>query len=152
MATNWNAILANINNASDILAILKKILPLLDGKVDATTIDEVIAQLNKIAEDGQVTIEEVLETINFLEQKIEEKTNAFNDAIEAAAAAGAGANGWTALLVKDGTENQKEINDKTIQKVASISELITVTPRGDGHVVEVLSYHAGKNTGGDKFE
>jgi len=54
--------------------------------------------------------------------------------------------------VIDGSENQKQINDKTIQKISSISELINIVPRGDGHVVEVLSFHAGKNMGGDKFE
>ncbi len=111
MATNWNTVLASINNSNDILAILKKILPLLDGKVDSTTIDEVIAQLNKIAEDGQITIDEALETINFLQQKIDEKTNAFNDAIEAAAAAGAGANGWIADLVLYDGSTQKQFND-----------------------------------------
>ena len=45
MATNWNAVLANINNASDILAILRKVLSLLDGKVDLTKIDEIIEEL-----------------------------------------------------------------------------------------------------------
>lgn len=116
MATNWNAVLANINNASDILAILKKILPLLDGKIDETTLDEVLAQLNKVAADGQVTIEEALETINFLEQKIEERTDAFNEAIEAAAAAGAGANGWTAQLVAYDGSTQDLFNNKLKDK------------------------------------
>ncbi|MBO9530552.1 MAG: hypothetical protein J7514_12400, partial [Acinetobacter oleivorans] len=51
MATNWNAILANINNASDILAILRKVLGLLDGKVDATKIDEIIDDLTSMQND-----------------------------------------------------------------------------------------------------
>ncbi|MGB9040562.1 MAG: hypothetical protein WCC23_18915 [Acinetobacter calcoaceticus] len=51
MATNWNAVLANINNASDILAILKKVLGLLDGKVDATKIDEIIDDLTSMQTD-----------------------------------------------------------------------------------------------------
>ncbi|HFG6939022.1 phage tail protein [Acinetobacter baumannii] len=110
MATNWNAVLANVNNSADILAILRKVLSLLELKVDGTTIDEVLAQLEKVAADGQITIEEALETLTFLDQKIDERTSAFNDAIEAAAAAGAGANGWTALLVQDGLENQAMIN------------------------------------------
>lgn len=144
MATNWNAVLANINNSNDILAILKKILPLLDGKVDTTTIDEVIAQLNKIAEDGQITIDEALETINFLQQKIDEKTSAFNDAIEAAAAAGAGANGWDENLVAVGTsENkvtQKVFNDNTTQYVPYFSSLKTLPPRKNNQVVIVRAY------------
>lgn len=144
MATNWNAVLANINNSNDILAILKKILPLLDGKVDSTTIDEVIAQLNKIAEDGQITIEEALETINFLEQKIDEKTSAFNDAIEAAAAAGAGANGWDENLVAVGTSTnkvtQKVFNDNTTQYVPYFSSLKTLPARKNNQVVIVRAY------------
>ena len=116
MATNWNTLLASITNAADILAILKKILPLLDGKVDSTAIDEILAQLNKVAEDGKITIQEVLETVDFLDQRIDERTNEFNDAIEAAAAAGAGANGWTDLLVQteDGS-NQRLVNQKTLK-------------------------------------
>ncbi|HFX6477092.1 TPA: hypothetical protein ACIFD1_003395 [Acinetobacter baumannii] len=111
MATNWNAILANINNSSDILAILRKVLSLLDGKVDETTIDEVLAQLKKVAEDGQITINEALEALTYLDQKIEEKTSAFDDAIQAAAAAGAGANGWTDLLVTtQAGVSQREVN------------------------------------------
>lgn len=111
MATNWNAVLANINNSSDILAILRKVLSLLDGKVDETTIDEVLAQLKKVAEDGQITINEALEALTYLDQKIEEKTSAFDDAIQAAAAAGAGANGWTDLLVTtQAGVSQREVN------------------------------------------
>lgn len=48
MATNWNAVLANINNASDILAILRKVLGLLDGKVDLTKIDEIITDISNM--------------------------------------------------------------------------------------------------------
>lgn len=158
MATNWNNVLAGINNASDILAILKKILPLLDGKVDSTTIDEVIAQLNKIAADGQVTIEEALETISFLETKIEEKTNAFNDAIEVAAAAGAGANGWNAVLVEYKgmtqyafNEQQQLLNDITIQKVESVAIMDAIQNPNDGRIVYVQSYYADQDGGGGNF-
>lgn len=116
MATNWNTLLASITNAADILAILKKILPLLDGKVDSTAIDELLAQLNKVAEDGKITIKEALEKVDFLDQRIDERTNAFDDAIAAAAAAGAGANGWTDLLIQteDGS-NQRLLNQKTLK-------------------------------------
>jgi hypothetical protein len=51
MATNWNAVLANINNASDILAILRKVLGLLDGKVDLTKIDEIINDITSMQTD-----------------------------------------------------------------------------------------------------
>lgn len=120
MATNWNAVLANVNNSADILAILRKVLSLLELKVDGTTIDEVLAQLEKVAADGQITIEEALETLTFLDQKIDERTSAFNDAIEAAAAAGAGANGWTADLVAYEGGTQKQFNDAVDRKFSNV--------------------------------
>lgn len=112
MATNWNAVLANITNSADILAILRKVLGLLDGKVDSTKVDETLAGLEKLAEDGQLTIKEALNSIMLLEQRIEERTAAFNEAIEIAAAAGAGANGWTADLVAYNNQTQAQFNDK----------------------------------------
>ncbi|MFX9903018.1 hypothetical protein ABTP37_10875 [Acinetobacter baumannii] len=60
MATNWNAILANINNASDILAILRKVLGLLDGKVDLTRIDEIIAHIVSM----QMSVDDALTSVN----------------------------------------------------------------------------------------
>ncbi|OAM14198.1 hypothetical protein AZK46_03270 [Acinetobacter baumannii] len=57
MATNWNAVLANITNSADILAILRKVLGLLDGKVDLTKIDEIIENLDdlKLNVDGALS-------------------------------------------------------------------------------------------------
>lgn len=60
MATNWNAVLANINNASDILAILRKVLGLLDGKVDLTKIDEIIADISNM----QTNVDTALTNVN----------------------------------------------------------------------------------------
>ena len=51
MATNWNAVLANITNSADILAILRKVLGLLDGKVDLTKIDEIIQDITNMETD-----------------------------------------------------------------------------------------------------
>ncbi|WP_202745248.1 hypothetical protein [Acinetobacter pittii] len=60
MATNWNAVLANINNASDILAILRKVLGLLDGKVDLTKIDEIITDISNM----QTNVDTALTNVN----------------------------------------------------------------------------------------
>ncbi|MFK7548528.1 hypothetical protein [Acinetobacter baumannii] len=60
MATNWNAVLANINNASDILAILRKVLGLLDGKVDLTRIDEIINDLSTM----KISVDSALSNVN----------------------------------------------------------------------------------------
>lgn len=81
MATNWNAVLANINNASDILAILRKVLGLLDGKVDLTRIDEIISDI----ENMQTNVETAL--INVTSALSEFDTHS-QEAIEQVIAAG----------------------------------------------------------------
>ncbi|WP_416696939.1 DUF1565 domain-containing protein [Acinetobacter oleivorans] len=64
MATNWNAILANINNASDILAILRKVLSLLDGKVDLTKIDEIINDITSMQTDVDTALTNVTSALS----------------------------------------------------------------------------------------
>ncbi|HGH3644079.1 TPA: hypothetical protein ACJK7B_003200 [Acinetobacter baumannii] len=59
MATNWNNVLAGINNASDILAILRKVLSLLDGKVDLTKIDEIINDITNMGTDVKSALQHV---------------------------------------------------------------------------------------------
>lgn len=59
MATNWNAVLANITNSTDILAILRKVLGLLDGKVDITKIDEIIADITSMESDVKSALMQV---------------------------------------------------------------------------------------------
>ncbi|WP_446906161.1 GDSL-type esterase/lipase family protein [Acinetobacter baumannii] len=56
MATNWNAVLAGINSTADILAILRRVLGLLDGKVDTTKIDEMILEITKMQNDVEQVI------------------------------------------------------------------------------------------------
>lgn len=127
MATNWNAVLANINNSADVLAVLRKVLASLDYKMDQTTVDALLAQFEKVASDGQVTIEEALETVELMQQAIDAKTSEFNDAIEAAAAAGAGANGWTAQLVRYKDTTQDEVNDEILGENGASSINLTLT-------------------------
>lgn len=64
MATNWNAVLANINNASDILAILRKVLGLLDGKVDLTKIDEIINDITNMQTDVDTALTNVTSALS----------------------------------------------------------------------------------------
>lgn len=59
--------------------------------------------------------------------------------------------GWDASFVVDGEENQKQINDKTIQFVKSISDLKAYKPRYVGQVVVSTSNIANQNTGGGEF-
>ncbi len=59
MATNWNAVLANTTNFADILAILRKVLGLLDGKVDLTKIDEIINDITNMETDVKSALMDV---------------------------------------------------------------------------------------------
>ncbi|MFH3824476.1 right-handed parallel beta-helix repeat-containing protein [Acinetobacter pittii] len=54
--------------------------------------------------------------------------------------------------VKDGTETQKQINDKSARAFASIEDLLNYTPRGNGQIAFVKSYYADQNTGGRYFK
>ncbi|MCW8041084.1 MULTISPECIES: hypothetical protein [Acinetobacter] len=61
MATNWNEILSNTNNLNDVLAILKKILGLLENKVDSVAITELRGQF----EDLKLYVENLLSEVVF---------------------------------------------------------------------------------------
>ncbi|MCH7436919.1 hypothetical protein L7847_015310, partial [Acinetobacter baumannii] len=110
MATNWNAVLNNTNNFNDVLAILKKLLALMG---DLSTLDssEVLLRIDEIINSS---------VADFNEKQIQ----AFKDlkeAIEVAAAAGAGENGWIDTLVLTLTgENLREFNKKTISTLDCI--------------------------------
>lgn len=70
-----------------------------------------------------------------------------NDVIDIAAAAGAGANGWTAQLVVDGSENQHQINRSTVRTVETIAALLSIQNPYAGQTVQVLD-----DLRGGKFE
>ncbi|MDO7388507.1 hypothetical protein Q5X51_16615, partial [Acinetobacter baumannii] len=72
MATNWNAVLANINNASDILSILRKVLGLLDGKVDLTKIDEIIDDISGMQVDVDTALTNVTSALSEFNQESQE--------------------------------------------------------------------------------
>lgn len=61
MATNWNEILSNTNNLNDVLAILKKILALLENKVDSVAIIELRDQFK----DLKLYVENLLSEVVF---------------------------------------------------------------------------------------
>ncbi|MEW7119947.1 hypothetical protein AB2P04_05785, partial [Acinetobacter nosocomialis] len=53
-----------------------------------------------------------------------------------------GIDGVTTEIVRDGDENQKDINDKTAQVVPTISDLLNVAVRKNQQTVYVQSYNA----------
>lgn len=71
----------------------------------------VVERLNQFNNDFQTSIQS-------FQGSSEEKLNEFQQAIDTAAAAGAGANGWLAQLVLDASgKSQQEINDLSVRKV-----------------------------------
>ena len=71
-----------------------------------------------------------------------------NDIIDIAAAAGAGANGWTAQLIVDASgETQQKINDG----ITSLDELRLINPKMKGRRVYLNSVIVDKNLGGGTF-
>ncbi|MDV7568868.1 hypothetical protein WBV29_08670 [Acinetobacter baumannii] len=72
MATNWNAVLANITNSADILAILRKVLGLLDGKVDLTKIDEIITDITNMGINVKSALEQVNSALSEFDSEAQE--------------------------------------------------------------------------------
>lgn len=91
-------------------------------------------------------VEAQLESLNMvLKESSESILQPYADALAAAAAAGAGANGWDSTLVADGSETQKQINDKTIRNFENINDLQNYDPREIGQIAYV------KNLGNFKY-
>ncbi|HDK9102370.1 TPA: hypothetical protein PVN69_001131 [Acinetobacter baumannii] len=113
---------------------------LVDAHYDAETLGEFING----EENTEVTSRLgrtywTLATINYLISQGQLKISDLQAAIDIAAAAGAGANGWTADLIVDGAETQKQINKKTVTHVECIADLINITNVWDGRTVYVKS-------------
>lgn len=73
-------------------------------------------------------------------------------AIEIAAQAGAGAEGWTDLLVETfGGITQREFNRKSAQNLKSVAEMLTIENPFHGQIVRPESWHEGMNKGGGTF-
>ncbi|MDV7379924.1 hypothetical protein R4466_04770 [Acinetobacter baumannii] len=72
------------------------------------------------------------------------------EAINIALAAGAGEAGWTADLVVDGAESQRQINDKTLAMCETVAQLRTLIPRKNGAVMFVKS-HSNNKSGGVNY-
>lgn len=96
-------------------------------------------------------IEDQFKSLNdALENSAQQLMQPLQDAIAAAAAAGAGAEGWTDTLVATSivdAPNQNLLNAKTTTTIESIADLSSLL-RWDGRTVYVKSYYAGLNKGG----
>lgn len=100
MAKNWNAILSNTNNLTDVLAILKKVLAMM-GDLSTLNASEIIENIDNI----------INSSVNDFSEKQNEALVGLKDAINTALAAGAGEAGWNANLIAYGNRNQQQVND-----------------------------------------
>lgn len=99
---------------------------------DALTLDDVVnGEPNTQAKSRLGRLIYSLATINHrvdvATTQANQKLISLDDAINAAAAAGAGANGWVSALVKDTTgETQQQINDASIYTVGSVAKMLAL--------------------------
>lgn len=93
------------------------------------------------------TLQNLNDTVDAAQVEVNRRVFLLDGAIATAAAAGAGANGWTALLVESDGLNQQQINDG----LPTIAELASIENPRNGQRVYVKSYHAGLNKGGGTF-
>ena len=123
-----------------------------DASKDADTLEQVVngeAETQVKSRLGRMvyTLSTISSRINNLTIQANQKLTELQDAINTAAAAGAGANGWTALLVESDGLNQQQINDG----LDNVAQLANIRNPRNGQRVYVKSYHAGLNKGGGTF-
>lgn len=81
-----------------------------------------------------------LESLNLvLRESMQTIMRPFSEALDVAAAAGAGAKGWHAALITDGNENQKQINKAMIRAVEIASDLVSIKDPYEGQSIFVKS-------------
>lgn len=92
---NWSTILNNAKTAADIIAILRNVLAQLDSK-SFTQIEELFKQTDL---NAQQKLDALQALYNNADATTQAEISNLQQSIQIAAAAGAGANGWTDLLV-----------------------------------------------------
>ncbi|KRI32408.1 hypothetical protein [Acinetobacter pittii] len=80
-----------------------------------------------------------------------EQLDAYVDSLYKKLANTAVEKGWLAEFIADGSENQAQINKKTVRQVESIADLLLIQNPVDGQTLYAKSYYAGENKGGDNF-
>ena len=111
--------------------------------------DVLVNDVGKIGSWFSDNLQDTLDNISgAMDDAIKPALQSLDDAINTAAAAGAGANGWTDLLVSN--IDNKALRSVTVEQVTSVADLDTIA-KINGRTVIVKSYHAGKNKGGGTF-
>ena len=120
------------------------------GISDAYTKDETYSKVEIDNKEGDLTTltttdkTNLVKAINEINGNTKDITVLYNKNVEA----GAGANGWTDLLIETSENiNQRQINDG----LESIAQLLSIKKPRDGMRVYVKSYYIGNNRGGGWF-
>lgn len=121
-----------------------------------TKFEKLVKDLNTIIfgdDDQDVILDDIVKPT--ISKWLRSIVKDLNDVIDIAAAAGAGANGWTAQLVVDESgKTQQEINNNQAilnSSLESIAAMIAIANPKNGMRVYVKSYHAGLRKGGGYF-
>ena len=124
----------------------------LDGTYRIRITDRNDVLVNDVARIGSWFSDNLQDTLDNISGAMDEALKPIlqnlDDAINTAAAAGAGAKGWTDLLVTNA--DGKTLRDVSVEQVVSIAELANIA-KTNGRTVIVKSYHAGLNKGGGTF-
>lgn len=124
----------------------------LDGTYRIRITDRNDVLVNDVAKIGSWFSDNLQDTLDnisgAMDDAIKPALQNLENAINTAAAAGAGANGWDDTLVAVSENvNQRQINDG----LESIAQLLAIKNPRNGQRVYVKSYHAGLNKGGGEF-
>lgn len=83
-------------------------------------------------------LEDQMKSVNdLLESSAQTLMQPLQEAIDTALASGAGSAGWTSNLVIDKDETQKQINDKSVQFVNTLTDLVALEARKNGSIANV---------------
>ena len=111
------------------------------------TLATINSKIEYVRTQADSAVQQINTARNNVQALLDSKLNELDDAINSAAAAGAGKNGWDANLVAYGEITQKQINDG----LSSVAAMLAIKNPRNGQRVYVKSYHAGLKKGGGTF-
>jgi len=98
------------------------------------------------------TLQNLNDTVDAAQVEVNRRVFLLDGAIATAAAAGAGANGWTALLVADESGmTQQQVNDKTALFYNTVADMVADTKLKAGKAVITHGYYAPNDGGGARY-
>lgn len=98
------------------------------------------------------TLQNLNDTVDAAQVEINRRMFLLDGAIATAAAAGAGANGWTALLVADASGmTQQQVNDKTALFYNTVADMVADTKLKAGKAVITHGYYTPNDGGGARY-